>query len=316
MPTTSDFLTALGESGIMTAEELAALAKSVPPERQSQDARLLAADLVSRQVLTKFQAANLCQGNGRLLLLGNYVVLDKLGQGSTGEVYQARHRPTKRIVALKVLPAAFTADPAAVERLERDVKAAAQLAHPNLVKVFKTSEAPGHRSIVMEYVDGRDLGALVKAQGPLKLETALDYMVQAAQGVEFAHAKGIVDLGVKPSHLLLNRGGVVRVLDLGVTSLWRHKTGDATSEDSPRPFHAARVPPHGDHWPANGRREKDCGLMVGCIPGVIRRHYDWLDRMVIAKRSIEKRLAVSHGRDSSRRTVFTRFFTRGRKIAS
>ena len=146
-----------------------------------------------------------------------------------GVVYRARHRLMDRVVALKTLPPA-TIKPDSVQRFYREVKAAARLSHPNIVTAFDAGEHAGTHYLVMEYVVGRDLSAIVKQKGPLPLRQAIDYMQQAARGLEFAHEHGVVHRDVKPSNLLLNQEGVVKILDMGLARLSENLAG------GPRPW--------------------------------------------------------------------------------
>ena len=124
------------------------------------------------------------------MILGNYTILDKIGAGGMGQVFKAQHRRMKRLVAIKMLPPAMTKDAAAVARFEREVEAAAKLRHPNIVAADDADEANGVHFLVMEYVDGKDLSALVKKDGPFPVGKAVNYILQAATGLEFAHSEG------------------------------------------------------------------------------------------------------------------------------
>ena len=170
-------------------------------------------------MLTPYQAGAVLQKKTKGLVLGNYVVLDKLGAGGGGMVFKARHRKLDRVVALKVLPPSVNKDPAAVLRFEREVSVAAQLRHPNLVAALDADEFQGLHFLVMEYVEGRDLAALVDAEGPLPPDRAVPLIVQAARGLEAAHAAGIVHRDIKPSNLMVDREGTVKVLDMGLARL-------------------------------------------------------------------------------------------------
>jgi len=209
------FLKGLIGSGLMLAEEVQAFVArlSLPQQR---DARLLAQEFVRQGKLTKYQAIMLYQGKSKGLVLGNYAVLDKLGQGGMGLVFKARHRRMQRLVALKVLPPAVTKNPSAVQRFQREVQAVAKLDHPNIVAAYDADESHDVHFLVMEYVDGSDLSRLVKKQGPLPVGQALDCIVQAARGLEHAHAAGIIHRDIKPSNLLLDSKGTVKILDMGL----------------------------------------------------------------------------------------------------
>ena len=109
--------------------------------------------------------------------------------------------------------------PEALRRFQREVEAAARLTHPNIVIAYDADEAGDTHFLVMEYVDGSDLSTLVKQQGPLPLDQALDCILQAARGLQYAHEQGVVHRDIKPANLLLDRQGTVKILDMGLARL-------------------------------------------------------------------------------------------------
>ena len=148
--------------------------------------------------------------------LGEYEVLEKLGEGGMGAVYKARHTELDRVVALKVLPKHMTADDRAVARFKREMKAVARLDHPNIVRAHDAREIDGVHFLVIEHVDGMDLAELVGRYGPVPIADACELVRQAALGLECAHGQGLVHRDVKPSNLMLGADGRVKVLDLGL----------------------------------------------------------------------------------------------------
>ncbi|MBY0525423.1 MAG: protein kinase [Gemmataceae bacterium] len=223
----SQFVQSLIESGLLPAAEVQALAADIVPG-QTDDAKAFALSLVKQKKLTSYQAAMLYQGKTRGLILGNYVILEKLGQGGMGMVYKARHRRLDRIVALKVLPPAVTKNPSAVQRFQREVQAAAQLNHPNIVRAYDADKAGAVHFMVMEFVEGSDLARTVKAQGPLAVGQAIQCIRQAATGLAAAHAAGVIHRDIKPGNLLLDSKGIVKVLDMGLA---RMDTGNTPTDD-------------------------------------------------------------------------------------
>ena len=155
------------------------------------------------------------QGKPKLPVLGDYVLLGKIGAGGMGMVFKARHVRMDRIVALKVLPRNMMKRPEAVERFHQEVKAAAQLFHPNIVTAFDAGEDSGVHFLVMEYVDGQPLSKLIKEHGPFNVDRAVNYILQAATGLQSAHDRGMGHRDIKPSNLLLDVDGVVKLLDMG-----------------------------------------------------------------------------------------------------
>ncbi len=210
------FRQTLRESGLMAEEEIQAFLDGLPPGQQPENGEDLAKALVKYRKLTKFQAQAVYQGKVKGLILGNYVVLDKLGQGGMGYVYKARHRHMERVVALKVLPSTVAKDPQAVQRFHREVVAAAKLSHPNIVTAFDADHSGDAHFLVMEYVEGKDLAVLVRERGTVTVAKALHYVLQAARGLEYAHNRKVVHRDIKPSNLLLDSEGTVKILDMGL----------------------------------------------------------------------------------------------------
>jgi len=217
----------LVEAGLFSAEELRQFEQALPPDRRPGDAGDLAAELHRAGRLTRFQAAAVYQGKHRYLVLGEYEILERLGAGGMGQVFKARHRAMDRVVALKILPAERVRSPEAVERFRREVRAAARLTHPNIVIAYDAGEAKGVHFLVTEYVDGQDLARIVAEHGPMPVEEAVGCIIQAAQGLQYAHEHGVVHRDIKPGNLLLSREGVVKVLDLGLARLAQSAGVDA-----------------------------------------------------------------------------------------
>ena len=175
--------------------------------------------LVRAGKLTPYQAGALSQGKARGLVIGNYFILDKLGAGGMGVVFKARHRRLGRVVALKILPPSLARDANLLSRFRREVDVAARLSHPNIVSVLDADQDRGVQFMTMEFVEGNDLDRLVREGGVLPVDQALDCVIQAARGLEAAHAQGVVHRDIKPGNLMLNASGQVRVLDLGLARL-------------------------------------------------------------------------------------------------
>ena len=185
----------------------------------------LAKELLNRGWLTPYQVNHLAQGKAGELLLGSYVLLERLGEGGMGAVFKARHRRLDRIVAIKLIRKERLADDEAIRRFRREIRAAAQLSHPHIVLAFDADEAGGVHFFVMEYVEGTDLGEMVQKHGPIPVAQACEYIRQAAEALQHAYKKGMVHRDVKPSNLLLATGV-------------RGSTGDLTltnSEVNPQP---------------------------------------------------------------------------------
>ncbi|MFO1044763.1 MAG: protein kinase [Planctomycetaceae bacterium] len=208
------------ETGLVSAEDLSRIEESVSHKLTGTDAaQNLARELVRQRILTKFQVEQIYAGKGSSLRLGNYVVIDELGRGGMGAVLKAEHIRMKRLVAVKVLSKAVTKQPELVKRFEREVEAIARLRHPNIVTAYDADEDRGIHFLVMEYIPGRDLAVIVGQRGGLPVAEAVNYICQAARGLEYAHHCGIVHRDIKPGNLLLGDDGVVRILDLGLARI-------------------------------------------------------------------------------------------------
>jgi WD40 repeat protein/serine/threonine protein kinase len=197
--------------------------------------RRLAHELIQRGWLTPFQVNQLFLGKAAQLALGSYVILERLGEGGMGQVFKARHQNLGRLAALKVIRKDRLSNPVAVQRFRREIQAVAHLSHPNVVIAFDADQVGDVHFFSMEYVEGIDLGRLLKTQGPLPVATAQQYLRQAALGLQHAHERGLIHRDIKPSNLLLAKPqagqpqGVVKILDLGLARLERPLDGDLSS---------------------------------------------------------------------------------------
>ncbi|QDU61185.1 Serine/threonine-protein kinase PrkC [Planctomycetes bacterium Pan216] len=206
----------LDKSRLMSLAELEEFLEALPPSRMPSDAEALVQRLLEQSRITNYQLRQLLAGHTRGLVLGDYVILNEIGVGGMGTVFKARHRRMDRTVALKVLKPEVARSPDAVERFGREVVAAARLRHPNIVHAYDASEDDGIPFLVMEYVDGSDLADRVLRFGPLPCDIAVDYVLQATRGLDYAHARQIIHRDIKPANLLVNSDGVVKILDMGL----------------------------------------------------------------------------------------------------
>ncbi|MCE5268688.1 MAG: TIGR03067 domain-containing protein, partial [Planctomycetaceae bacterium] len=148
--------------------------------------------------------------------LGEYQLIERIGSGGMGAVYKAIHRRLDRVVAIKVLPRGRLDDARAVVRFEREMKAIGRLDDPHIVRANDAREIDGRLVLVMEFVEGLDLGKIVHRLGKLDVADACEVARQAAIGLQAAHEHGLVHRDVKPSNLMLTPEGAVKVLDLGL----------------------------------------------------------------------------------------------------
>jgi serine/threonine-protein kinase len=234
--TSAELVNALRESELLEEDALrevhSALVERFPRPQE------LADELVRRGWLTNYQAEQLLRGNSKGLVLGQYVLLERLGEGGMGQVFKARHRLMRRTVALKVIRPEWLTNRNSIHRFHREIQAVGQLAHPNVVTAHDADCEGDTHFLVMEYVDGVDLATLVHKSGPLPVELACSCIRQAAEGLQHAHERGLVHRDIKPSNLLLAGAGeerpgshaspapdrqalppVVKILDMGLARL-------------------------------------------------------------------------------------------------
>jgi Protein kinase domain len=158
-------------------------------------------------------------------VIGPYEILDLLGRGGMGEVYKAvDERMYRRPVALKLLSEAMGADPRAASRFDQEVETAANLRHPNIVQIYDRGEHEGRRYFAMEFLEGHDLSAVIKARGDWTLEARLELVLQLCDALDYAHAQGVVHRDIKPANIMvLSSGGSehVKLLDFGIAHVTR-----------------------------------------------------------------------------------------------
>jgi serine/threonine protein kinase/tetratricopeptide (TPR) repeat protein len=150
------------------------------------------------------------------VLGGRYEILGILGQGGMGAVYKARDREVDREVALKVIRPELAGHPDVLRRFKQELILARQVTHKNVVRIFDLGEAEGAKFISMEYVDGRDLHSILGERGKLPPEEAMGIVEQICQGLEAAHAEGVVHRDLKPKNIILDKHGRVAVMDFGI----------------------------------------------------------------------------------------------------
>jgi response regulator RpfG family c-di-GMP phosphodiesterase len=192
------------------------------PEADHTQERLAQA-LVHAGLLTNYQVDRVAAGITHGLVLGNYRVLDSIGQGGMGVVLLAEHRLMKRQVAVKVLPVDEDCDAGVRQRFYAEMRSQAELHHPNVVMAFDAGEvdppapdSPGLIYLVMEYVEGLDLERQVLKHGVCGVAQACDFIRQAAAGLQAAHDRHLIHRDLKPSNLLLAKSGQVKLVDFGL----------------------------------------------------------------------------------------------------
>jgi serine/threonine protein kinase/formylglycine-generating enzyme required for sulfatase activity len=215
----------ISQTGLLAEKHLAELRLRFA-DRAGDDSAELMQDLIDSERLTRFQCQVVWGRSGDPLVLGDYVLLDRIGQGGMGTVYRAMHRRMKRIVAVKVLRDDPSRSDDMARRFLREVEVAARLSHANIVTAYDAGEQDGLSYLVTEFVDGQDLGQFIQENGPLALPDAVDLVLQAAKGLQYAHNEGVIHRDIKPSNLLLDDSGGIKLLDVGLARVNVNRLSD------------------------------------------------------------------------------------------
>lgn len=235
------FIEVVRKSGLVDELRFNQLLQAYQEGGGEEEPTPLATKMVREGLISTFQAKQLLQGRWRRFVINHkYKVLDLLGQGGMGAVYLCEHTMMRRLVALKVLPEEKLQQPGALERFQREARAVATLDHPNIVHAYDMDRDDNNMHfMVMEYVDGHSFEILItkhyKGVGMDPIRAA-HYISQAALGLQHAHECNWVHRDIKPANLLLDRSGVIKLLDLGLSRLY---VGD--EEDLTRKFDGGSV---------------------------------------------------------------------------
>lgn len=174
-------------------------------QAQHSDAKQLARAMIERDWLTSLQINYLFQGRIGELVLGSYIVRERLGESRAGLVFKARHLHLRRIAAVKVIREELLADPRVLERFYQEIQATSSLAHPHIVHAYDAGPVGKTHFVATEYVKGTDLWRLVKKAGSITVPQACEYISQTALGLQNAYERGLLHLDVKPGNLLVTR---------------------------------------------------------------------------------------------------------------
>ena len=218
-PQASRFWMAAQQSGLLDVQSLTACWDAIPLEKRDAAEHLdrrLARQAVQQSFLTLWQAQQLLAGRTSGFRVDRYLLLELIGQGGMGRVYLARDTRLNRLVALKILAPERMNNSRAVERFKRKARVGAQLQHENLVRIYDFGQANGRFFLVMEYIEGKTIGALITAQGPMPVPTAARLTWQIAHGLEHAHRKGLIHRDVNPYNVLVTHEGIAKLADLGL----------------------------------------------------------------------------------------------------
>jgi eukaryotic-like serine/threonine-protein kinase len=224
-----EFLQVVRRSGLVEEDRLAPLVEPWVGEAGPPPEPMLQA-LIDADVLTRWQIDQLLKGRYKGFTLGKYRLLRLLGAGGMSSVYLGEHATLHSKAAVKVLPVKRVEQTSYLARFEREARQSARLNHANIVRTFDLDMAGGIHFIAMEYVDGIDLHAKVKRDGPLPVREAADYIRQAAIGLQHAHEEGLVHRDIKPANLMLDTRGTVKILDLGLALANNDEDGSLTRE--------------------------------------------------------------------------------------
>jgi serine/threonine protein kinase len=212
-PTTSvELLDFIRKSGVLAPAALDQFLETHGP--LPDDAKEAARVFLQHRTLTAFQLKLLMAGRYRGFRLGSYLLLDQIGQGGMGAVYLAEHETLRRKAAIKVLPPG--GNKLTIERFLREARSAAALDHPNIVRLHEAGREGEIYYLAMEYVDGITLDKFVGEKGPIPAGRAVEFMAQAAAGLQHAYEKGFIHRDIKPGNLILTRDGTIKILDMGL----------------------------------------------------------------------------------------------------
>ena len=221
------FLAVVRQSGLVDESQLKKFWQGY--EKSGKDVQapeVIATGLVDSQILTRWQIDKLLQGKHKGFFLGKYKLLSLLGSGGMSAVYLAEHTLMKRRVAIKVLPQSRIEDTSYLERFHREAQAVATLDHPNIMRAYDVDQEGKVHFLVMEYIDGKSLLEIVSERGPMRYVEAAEVMRQSAEGLDHAHARGMIHRDIKPGNILVDKKGVVKILDMGLAMFF-----DPTGKD-------------------------------------------------------------------------------------
>ncbi len=202
-----ELITLLKETDLWPEEESVQL-EIANLQKHHENAHGLMRELLQRDLVTPYQANQLLTGKSPSLIYGPYRILERIAEGGMGVVFKARHYRIHRIVALKVIRKERVSNPKSVTRFLREVRASAQLAHPNIVRAYDADQEGDDFYFAMEFLDGEDLLRTIKKEGALALDRAASYLLQAALGLQHIDENEMVHRDISPGNLMIvNQSG-------------------------------------------------------------------------------------------------------------
>ena len=222
MVSASQFIEILRRSGLVESaklDEILAVIESEASAEQLEDPAFLADQFVRQCLLSAWQSKQLLKGRYKGFFLRQYKILGHLGSGGMSSVYLAEHTLMQRRVAVKVLPRKRLEKAIYLERFIREAQAIAALDHPNIIRAYDFDHEGDIHYIIMEYFPGDNLQAIVERDKKVPFPRIVNILRQTADALAHAHAIGVIHRDVKPSNVLVNQQGEVKVLDLGLALL-------------------------------------------------------------------------------------------------
>jgi serine/threonine-protein kinase len=206
------------DHGFATPEEVqscVAAARGLAEDSgQSLADLLVSKDFVTRRQMQRIRDLAQAERSGQKI--PGFKILGKLGAGAMATVFKARQLSLDRLVAIKVLPLKMSSNPQFIERFYAEGRAAAQLNHPNIVQAYDVGKAGEYHFFVMEFVDGRTVYDDIVRNKRYSEEEALDIVIQIAEALEHAHTKGLIHRDVKPKNIMMTKGGMAKLADMGL----------------------------------------------------------------------------------------------------
>jgi serine/threonine-protein kinase len=182
------------------------------------DTEFVTRRLIDMGMVTQWQCEKLLSQKYKGFFLGKYKILGHIGTGGMSSVYLVEHMQMHQRRAIKVLPRKRVTDKTYLERFYIEARASASLEHPNIVRAFDVDhdEESETHYLIMEFVDGRDVGKIIEEDGPLDPREAASFIAQAATALQFAHDQHVIHRDVKPGNLLVDKNNEVKILDMGL----------------------------------------------------------------------------------------------------